>query len=107
MPWLESIIAKYAERLCRFKGVLCAVGAPVRESHKLVLQGVFGHVELTDGGVWGVNKGSRIVFIGRVAGIADELREGVERCFSTLPPSSGRRRRVVPQMTRGYQNSTR
>ena len=30
-------------------GVLWVVGGPVRENRRLVLQGVFGHVEIIDG----------------------------------------------------------
>lgn len=83
----------------------------------MVIQGVFGHVEISDGvfplmsslctcheqsaGGAAKEKASRMVFIGRVEGIEEELRQGMQKCIS---PLSANRRRVVPQMAGNYGN---
>ena len=87
--WLEAALLEHGDRLCRFKGVLWVDGGPFGTGHRLVLQGLFGHVETQDGGPWGeATKRSRLIFIGRVAGIEQALREGPKACakIEMTPP---------------------
>jgi len=79
--WLEAALLEHSDRLCRFKGVLWVDSGPYGTERRLVLQGLFGHVETHDGGAWGdAPKRSRLIFIGRVKGIEETLREGPKGC---------------------------
>ena len=49
-----------------------------RASRRIILQGLFGHVEFEDGGVFSTPSArrTRLIFIGRLQGLEDMLRKG-------------------------------
>ena len=92
--WLGAQLLEHSERLCRFKGVLWVEGGPFGAERRLVLQGLFGHVETHDGGAWGeAPRRSRLIFIGRVQGMEDALREGAAACAKPKPAPAPVRRK--------------
>ena len=57
--------------------------SPYGGSNKVVVQGIFSHTEVSDGGPWGIMRESKFVFIGK---IDDDLRkyleDGLEKCLA-------------------------
>tara|TARA_A100001015_G_C14802294_1_gene637457 strand:- start:253 stop:669 length:417 start_codon:yes stop_codon:yes gene_type:complete len=86
--------------------VLWANASPYGAANRVVVQGIFSHTEVLDGGPWGIEKESRFVFIGKIdENLRNHLHDGLRSCLS-----SAQRRNFpshcIPAFAQAHQPST-